>query len=99
MCQIPCDLDVQFAGLAEAWAAGVSWSDLVRHGGGLDEGDIARLLRRTLDLLTQVGEEFETVKSACCIMFALLITFICQFSAVLYSVGLCLYLLFLWFCM
>ncbi|CAI5461367.1 unnamed protein product [Closterium sp. Yama58-4] len=51
---IPADLDAQFAGVVEAWAQGVTWRQLIADCAGLDEGDIARLLRRTIDLLSQI---------------------------------------------
>ncbi|CAI5995140.1 unnamed protein product [Closterium sp. NIES-64] len=51
---IPADLDAQFAGVVEAWAQGVTWRQLITDCAGLDEGDIARLLRRTIDLLSQI---------------------------------------------
>ena len=41
------------AALVEAWAAGSSW-DQVRRDTNLDEGDIARVFRRTAELLAQV---------------------------------------------
>ncbi|MCO5574889.1 hypothetical protein L7F22_028683 [Adiantum nelumboides] len=53
MPQISCDLDDQMAGLVEAWASGVTWRELMTEC-NLDEGDLARLLRRTIDLLSQV---------------------------------------------
>jgi superfamily II RNA helicase len=46
-------LDKRFAGIVEAWASGVSWQELIEHS-GMDEGDAARLLRQTLDLISQV---------------------------------------------
>jgi superfamily II RNA helicase len=52
--QIPCELEDQLAGLVEAWASGVTWKELMM-GCNMDEGDLARLLRRTIDLLAQVG--------------------------------------------
>ncbi|CAI7771074.1 unnamed protein product [Closterium sp. NIES-53] len=51
---IPADLDAQFAGVVEAWAQGVTWRQLISDCAGLDEGDIARLLRRTIDILSQI---------------------------------------------
>lgn len=39
-----------FAGVIEAWAAGSSWVDIMKDS-SLDDGDIARLLSRTMDLL------------------------------------------------
>ena len=38
------------AGVIEAWAAGSSWSDIMKDS-SLDDGDIARLLTRTVDML------------------------------------------------
>jgi hypothetical protein len=46
-------MDTQFAGMVEAWAAGVTWKELMADC-GMDEGDVARLLRRSIDLLAQV---------------------------------------------
>lgn len=50
---IPCLIDIQFAGMVEAWAAGVTWKELMTDC-GMDEGDVARLLRRSIDLLAQI---------------------------------------------
>ncbi|KAL2628546.1 hypothetical protein R1flu_013232 [Riccia fluitans] len=50
---IPCLMDIQFAGMVEAWAAGVTWKELMTDC-GMDEGDVARLLRRSIDLLAQI---------------------------------------------
>jgi len=61
----PLQVDLRLAGLVEAWASGCSWDEVmagVRGGGeggggggyGLDDGDVARLLARTSDLLRQV---------------------------------------------
>lgn len=51
--QIATDIDLNVAGLAEAWASGIKWKELLEDV-RVDEGDIARLLRRTIDLLAQV---------------------------------------------
>ena len=40
-------------GLVEAWAKGTDWSDLIANT-SLDEGDVVRIMRRTVDLLSQV---------------------------------------------
>jgi superfamily II RNA helicase len=40
-------------GLVKAWADGESWSDLISNT-SLDEGDVVRLMRRTVDLLAQL---------------------------------------------
>lgn len=50
---IPCHIDIQFAGIVEAWAAGVTWKELMCDS-GMDEGDVARVLRRSIDLLAQI---------------------------------------------
>ncbi len=50
---LPIWLEYEVTGLVEKWALGMEWSDLCA-GTGLDEGDIVRILRRTLDLLSQV---------------------------------------------
>lgn len=47
------EINTDFAGLVEAWAAGVSWKELMDDS-EMDEGDVARLLRRSIDLLAQV---------------------------------------------
>lgn len=51
--ELPCGLDCQFAGMVEAWASGLSWRELMMDC-AMDEGDLARLLRRTIDLLAQI---------------------------------------------
>ncbi|MBM5827153.1 MAG: DEAD/DEAH box helicase, partial [Cyanobacteria bacterium M_surface_7_m2_040] len=43
----------ELTGLVEAWSRGTSWSDVIANT-SLDEGDVVRLLRRTVDLLAQV---------------------------------------------
>ncbi|XP_057542956.1 DExH-box ATP-dependent RNA helicase DExH15 chloroplastic [Amaranthus tricolor] len=51
--QISCCLDSQFSGMVEAWASGLTWRELMMDC-PMDEGDLARLLRRTIDLLAQI---------------------------------------------
>ncbi|KAM7250800.1 hypothetical protein ACFE04_022683 [Oxalis oulophora] len=51
--EISCGLDSQFSGMVEAWASGLTWRELVMDC-ALDEGDLARLLRRTIDILAQI---------------------------------------------
>ncbi|XP_029118558.1 DExH-box ATP-dependent RNA helicase DExH15 chloroplastic isoform X2 [Elaeis guineensis] len=51
--QIPCELDSQFSGMVEAWASGLTWREIMMDC-AMDEGDLARLLRRTIDLLAQI---------------------------------------------
>ncbi|WP_320663816.1 DEAD/DEAH box helicase [Prochlorococcus sp. MIT 1223] len=51
--KIPVWWNLELIGLVEAWANGALWSDLIANT-SLDEGDIVRILRRTIDLLSQV---------------------------------------------
>lgn len=39
--------------MVEAWASGLTWKEIMLDC-AMDEGDLARLLRRTIDLLAQV---------------------------------------------
>ncbi|KAL0028996.1 hypothetical protein WJX77_010606 [Trebouxia sp. C0004] len=48
--QAPLSIDLRLAGIIEAWAAGSSWTDVMKDS-SLDDGDIARLLSRTVDVL------------------------------------------------
>lgn len=49
----PIWLEYDLVALVEQWALGVEWSELGANT-SLDEGDVVRLLRRTLDLLSQI---------------------------------------------
>ncbi|XP_020090516.1 DExH-box ATP-dependent RNA helicase DExH15 chloroplastic [Ananas comosus] len=51
--KISCELDSQFSGMVEAWASGLTWREIMMDC-AMDEGDFARLLRRTIDLLAQI---------------------------------------------
>lgn len=53
MVVIPIWLEYDLVGLIEQWALGMEWSELCSHT-SLDEGDIVRMARRTLDLLCQI---------------------------------------------
>ncbi|MEI6063728.1 MAG: DEAD/DEAH box helicase [Pseudanabaena sp. ELA748] len=46
-------LDFQLPALVEQWALGMEWVELCQNT-NLDEGDIVRLMRRTIDLLYQI---------------------------------------------
>jgi len=46
-------LDFQLPALVEQWALGMEWMELCQNT-NLDEGDIVRLMRRTIDLLYQI---------------------------------------------
>ncbi len=50
---IPIWLERDLVTLVEQWALGVEWPELVSHT-SLDEGDVVRILRRTLDFLSQI---------------------------------------------
>lgn len=50
---ISCCLDTQFCGMVEAWASGLTWREMMMDC-AMDDGDLARLLRRTIDLLAQI---------------------------------------------
>ena len=50
---IPIWLEREIVTLVEQWALGVEWLDIVANT-SLDEGDVVRILRRTLDFLSQV---------------------------------------------
>lgn len=47
-------MDARLSGLVTAWAQGCSWEDIM-NGTTLEDGDIARLLTRTIDLLRQMS--------------------------------------------
>jgi superfamily II RNA helicase len=53
---LPVGLEIRYINiisLVEQWALGVEWVELCEHT-SLDEGDVVRILRRTLDLLSQI---------------------------------------------
>jgi superfamily II RNA helicase len=50
---LPAWLEYEFVGLVEQWALGMEWAELCENT-SLDEGDIVRILRRTLDFLSQI---------------------------------------------
>mmetsp|Transcript_7524 Transcript_7524/g.11985 ORF Transcript_7524/g.11985 Transcript_7524/m.11985 type:complete len:504 (-) Transcript_7524:107-1618(-) len=50
---LPVILERDMIGLVERWAEGVTWPELCANT-SLDEGDVFRLLRRTLDVLAQI---------------------------------------------
>jgi superfamily II RNA helicase len=43
----------ELTGLVHAWASGASWSEVIANT-SLDEGDVVRVMRRTVDLLAQI---------------------------------------------
>lgn len=52
---IPVWLETQFMGIAARWATGTPWAELCDNT-NLDEGDLVRLLRRTVDILWQIPQ-------------------------------------------
>ena len=50
---LPVWLEYELIGLVEQWALGVEWTELCENT-NLDEGNIVRILRRTLDILSQI---------------------------------------------
>ncbi|MEA5535155.1 DEAD/DEAH box helicase [Crocosphaera sp. XPORK-15E] len=52
---IPVWLELELMGLIEQWALGTDWQVLCENT-SLDEGDLVRLLRRTIDLLWQIPQ-------------------------------------------
>jgi superfamily II RNA helicase len=50
---LPVWLEYDFIGLVEQWALGTEWTELCANT-SLDEGDVVRILRRTLDFLSQI---------------------------------------------
>jgi superfamily II RNA helicase len=50
---LPIWMETEWIGLVEQWALGVEWNELCRNT-SLDEGDVVRILRRTVDFLSQV---------------------------------------------
>ena len=52
---IPVWMETQLIGLVEQWALGVEWQELSENT-SLDEGDLVRLFRRTIDVLWQIPQ-------------------------------------------
>ncbi len=50
---VPAWWEPELMGLVEAWAKGVTWNELIANT-SLDEGDVVRIMRRTVDLLSQL---------------------------------------------
>ncbi len=50
---LPVWMEYELVGIIEQWALGVTWPELCSNT-SLDEGDIVRMLRRTVDLLSQI---------------------------------------------
>ncbi|MFO7628633.1 MAG: DEAD/DEAH box helicase [Prochlorococcaceae cyanobacterium] len=50
---VPVWWELELTGLVHAWARGAAWADLIANT-SIDEGDVVRVMRRTVDLLAQV---------------------------------------------
>jgi superfamily II RNA helicase len=50
---VPVWWEPELTGLVHAWAKGASWGEVIAAT-SLDEGDVVRVLRRTVDLLAQI---------------------------------------------
>ncbi len=50
---IPIYSEPELMGLVEKWCCGITWDDLISNT-SLDEGDVVRIMRRTIDLLAQI---------------------------------------------
>ena len=50
---LPVWMEYELVGIVEQWALGIPWPELCSNT-NLDEGDIVRMLRRTVDLLSQI---------------------------------------------
>jgi superfamily II RNA helicase len=50
---LPVWLETDLIGMIEQWACGATWTELCAQT-SLDEGDIVRILRRTVDVLSQI---------------------------------------------
>ncbi len=51
--EIPIYLETELTGIISEWARGGKWKDLVFNT-SLDEGDVVRIIRRSIDVLSQV---------------------------------------------
>jgi superfamily II RNA helicase len=50
---LPVWMEYELVGIVEKWALELTWTELCSNT-NLDEGDIVRMLRRTVDLLSQI---------------------------------------------
>ena len=50
---VPIYLDIELTGIVSQWARGVKWREIILNT-SLDEGDVVRIIRRTIDLLSQI---------------------------------------------
>ncbi len=50
---VPIFLDMELPGIISEWAKGTQWREIIFNS-SLDEGDIVRIIRRTIDVLSQI---------------------------------------------
>ncbi len=50
---VPIILEKELTGIISEWANGRKWKDII-YNTSLDEGDVVRIIRRTIDLLSQI---------------------------------------------
>ena len=50
---VPINLNPDYSAFIEQWAGGMDWEELL-SGSEIDEGDVVRIFKRTLDLLRQL---------------------------------------------
>jgi DSHCT (NUC185) domain len=53
----PVHLSREIGGLVETWVNGMSWRDICKET-SLDQGDLCRILRRTVEILRQIPEAY-----------------------------------------
>lgn len=53
--EFPINLCREVGGIAESWSNGISWRELCRDT-SLDQGDVCRILRRTVEILRQIPQ-------------------------------------------
>ena len=51
--ETPIFLETEFTGIISEWARGKKWKDLIFNT-SLDEGDVVRIIRRSIDILSQI---------------------------------------------
>ena len=51
--EVPIFLDGELTGIISEWAKGKKWKDIILNT-SLDEGDLVRIIRRTIDVLSQI---------------------------------------------
>ena len=57
--EYPINLSVEAGGMVQSWAEGCSWRDIIKDT-SLEQGDICRILRRTVEALKQIPNAYGT---------------------------------------